>query len=103
MSREDALHEIKDCICGCYSRVDLNFALHPSDKGRADALRDKSRMWNLNSREIRDAITPVIKNWLTSKFTHYGESKPRPYDENIKKIDGKVNSMVSAAVEYFTR
>lgn len=101
-SKSVALDEIGKRICGCFGSVDLNFALHPTDKATAESLKKLVRGASLTANEIEAAIAPVIKNWLEAGYFGFGDNKPRAYGDDNTVRTAKVVAMVSEATRYFT-
>ncbi|WP_156482734.1 hypothetical protein [Acetobacter cerevisiae] len=100
MSKSAAINEIKQRICGCYGSVDLKFALHPSDEKTAKSLKALSKKYSISKSEVEDAITPVIEDWLASKYYGFGENEPRAYHDDKNVRASKASDMISEAVRY---
>lgn len=99
-SKKDALTEIRTHIRGCFGRVDLIFAGHPSDTGRAKELRTLAKRWHLGVEEIKSAIYPTIEAWIEREYMGFADSRQVPWHESPIERRKKTISMVDEAIEY---
>jgi hypothetical protein len=97
-----ALAEIAKKIRGCFGDVDLEFALHPSDKLVADGLRKIAKNSHLTGAEVKAAIHPVINRWLSTDYCGFGENVGRPLMTDKEKLSAKVNELTSTATAYIS-
>jgi hypothetical protein len=102
-SKEEALLEIRQGICGCFEDVGLRFAANVSGQARANQLRSIGKTWALRENEIEFAIRPSIREWLDNGFIPFGESTPRPWHEDADQRRMKAGSMTIEAASYLSR
>ena len=100
MTKNDALNDFKESICGCFADVSLGFAKGLTPEGNARRLKSLAKRWGISRDEIIAVVTPALQDWLDNGFYRFHANTPQPWNIDPSVRRAKVSSMAIEAAFY---